>query len=372
MSKEFDYAVFIGGFRPVHGFINPDDPDDKSTINGHVKVMMEALDKADYLIVVVGSDNVARNTRVPFTAAERANFIRIATNYDPRILITSVGDYPYDDNKWAAGIQEAVNEVIDDHNSDHIDFSNDGWRDYKYRIALAGMHKDETSYYLNMFPQWSNAIAVTPGTYEGEILSSTGIRNKLFNGSLEYEKNIHPRIRDIILRDMEERPELWNRLKSDWEYEQKYESLWGKGPHVTVDALVIQAGHVLLIQRGNEYGHKLWALPGGFVNRREKLENAMLRELDEETLLKVPKKVLRGSIKSRTVYDDPFRSNRSRIITHVFKIVLDNVNAGLPEVYGSDDAEKAKWVPIASLKDMRGQFFEDHGSILAEQLGIDI
>jgi bifunctional NMN adenylyltransferase/nudix hydrolase len=367
MSKEkFDYSVFIGKFGPVHGYIS----DDPTTINGHVKVMVEALDASDFLIVVVGSANAAINTRIPFTAEERIEMIKVAVKDDPRILYTTADDHPYDDNKWAAGIQAAVDKTIEANELKKPNHSYVGWRDYKYGIALAGMYKDDTSYYLNMFPQWSNAIAIAPGTYEGEVLSSTGIRNEIFNGSIAHNRTVHPAIRKHIEDDMSANPEKWDRLKSDWKYEQQYESLWGKGPHVTVDSLVVQAGHVLLIQRGNEYGHKQWALPGGFVNRREKLVNAALRELDEETRLKVPKKVLKGSITNVTVYDDPFRSNRSRIITHVFKIVLENVNAGLPEVYGSDDAEKAKWVPIAALKELRGQFFEDHGAILQQELGI--
>lgn len=377
MSREFDYGVFIGRFAPVHGFINPENPEDKSTINGHIKVMVEALEKCDYLIVVVGSDNIARNTRTPFTAEERIRMIQEAFNWDPeylgRIIFETAGDHPYDDNKWIAGIQEAVDAAISAHNAQRIkpEFTNGGWRDYEFRIALAGMHKDETSYYLNCFPQWSNSIAVQPGSIDGEIISSTGIRNKMFNGELAHDKTIHPNVKAMILRDIEERPEIWNRLKSDWAYEQKYESLWGKGPHTTVDAVVVQAGHVLLVRRGTEYGHGLWACPGGFVNRNEKLMNAAIRELYEETKLKVPLKVLRGSIVSSKVFDDPYRSNRSRIITHVFKIVLDNVNAGLPEVYGSDDAEKAQWIPISKLKEMRGMFFEDHQHILNDALGLD-
>jgi len=354
MSQKYDYGVFIGRFSPVH--------------NGHVKVMMEALEQCDYLIVVIGSDNIARNTRNPFTASEREMLIRTATNFDQRILITSASDYPYNEPKWLAGIQRAVEDVIAEH-SPGVTFSNPGWRDYKFNIALAGMYKDETSYYLNSFPQWSNSIAIQPGTFEGEVLSATGIRNKLFNGELSYDKTMDDRVRDMIISDMETRPDIWKRLKSDWNYEQKYESLWGKGPHVTIDSLVVQAGHILLIQRGQEYGHGLWAMPGGFINRRERIEDAAIRELREETCLKVPTKVLRGSITERRYFDDPFRSNRSHIITHVHKIILENVG-GLPEVKGADDAEKAMWIPIVTVQEMidNRMFFEDHASIIEELL----
>lgn len=369
-NKEFHYSVFIGKFGPPHGYVAGPDDDFESNINGHVKVMMEALERSDYLIVVVGSNNVARNTRLLFTAEERMRMIQIATNWDERILLTSVGDHPYNDQKWVAEIQEAVDEVITDHNNQKVKpvFTVRGWSDYKYKIALAGMFKDQTSFYLNWFPQWSSSIAVSPGTADGEILSSTGIRNKIFNGELAYEKNLHPRIKQSLLIDMEENPELWKRLQSDWNYEQKYESQWGKGPHSTVDSIVVQAGHVLLIQRGQEYGHGLWAMPGGFVNYRERFLNAVVRELNEETKLHVPAKVLFGSVKDEKLYDDPFRSNRGHIVSHCFKFVLNNVDSGLPEVYGSDDAEKAQWIPISALKGMENQFFEDHFAILEDML----
>lgn len=365
---EFHYSVFIGKFGPVHGFIANQDDDFESDINGHVKVIMEALQRSDYLIVVVGSNNISRNTRIPFTAAERITMLKIATSYNPRILYVSVGDHPYNDPRWIAGIQDGVDEVIKAHERTAPIYTVKGWTDYKHKIALAGMFKDQTSFYLNWFPQWSSSIAVLPGTEGGDIISSTGIRNKIFNGELAYEKHIHPEIRDYILQHMEHYPELWARLQSDWNYEQKYEAQWGKGPHVTVDSVVIQAGHVLLIQRGNEYGHGLWALPGGFLNKRERIKNGSVRELVEETMLHLPEKVLFGSLKESKFYDEPYRSNRSHIITFCHLYVLNNVDNGLPEVYGSDDADKAEWVPISELKNMTNDFFEDHYFILEDLL----
>lgn len=353
---KFDYAVFIGKFSPVH--------------IGHVKVMVQALEKADYLIVVVGSANAARNTRIPFTVSERIRMIQMATDFDERILFTEVDDHPYNESAWLAEVQQAVDEVIE-HHAPKANFSSKGWSDYKYNIALAGMFKDSSSYYLALFPQWGNSIAIQPENADGEILSSTGIRNNLFNGNLAYDKDLPVTksgydIKRTIIADMEARPEIWNRLQRDWNYEQRYSSLWGNGPHVTVDALVIQAGHILLIQRGAEYGENLWALPGGFLNRREKILDGCIRELREETKLKVPDKVLYGSVKEVKVYDDPWRSNRSHIITHCHKIVLENVKSGLPDIMGSDDAKKAEWVPLSKVAEMYDQFFEDHGAMISD------
>lgn len=346
---KYDYGVFIGRYAPMH--------------DGHFKVMTEALEQCDYLIVVCGSDNMARNTRTPFTALERQHMIRLATNHNERILLTSVGDYPYNDNLWLAEVQRAVNEAIVLNEKQHtVSYTNKGFKDYNYKIALAGMHKDASSFYLKKFPQYES-IAVTPDMIGSVVLSATEIRTKLFTGAFDTVKHLHPEVQSLILGDMNARPDIWDRLRSDWEYELGYEAKWGKGPHTTVDNAVIQAGHILLIQRGNEYGEGLYALPGGFVNR-ERLLHAAVRELREETKLKVPEKVLFGSLKAVKVYDDPFRSNRSHIITHCHKYVLEDVSAGLPKVKGSDDAKWAGWVPISELKQMRGQFFEDHESLI--------
>ena len=61
----------------------------------------------------------------------------------------------------------------------------------------------------------------------------------------------------------------------------------GRRPMVTVDAVVFRfvgsKVQVLLIQRGNEPYKGKWALPGGFVDMDEELEDAVVRELAEET-----------------------------------------------------------------------------------------
>jgi len=160
-------------------------------------------------------------------------------------------------------------------------------------------------------------------------------------------------------------------VKSEQAFVKKYQQAWSAAPYpptfVTVDAVVIQSGHVLMVERKARPGKGLMALPGGFVDHGEKLVDACLRELREETRLKVPEPVLKGSIKSQEVFDDPHRSARGRTITHAFYIELAP-NKALPKVKGGDDAKKAMWVALADLDPT--QIFEDHYFIIQEMIGM--
>jgi bifunctional NMN adenylyltransferase/nudix hydrolase len=110
----------------------------------------------------------------------------------------------------------------------------------------------------------------------------------------------------------------------------------------------------------------LWALAGGHVGKNETAFEASLRELEEETGLKIPGKVLIGSFQGEKLFDHPERSLRGRCGKKVSRTVsishcyVLNDEHGLPRVKGMDDAEEAWWFPIAEVRKMRNEMFEDH------------
>ena len=125
---------------------------------------------------------------------------------------------------------------------------------------------------------------------------------------------------------------------------------------LTVDAIVFVKSKatifLLLIERGREPFKNKWALPGGFIDMDETLEQACIRELEEETGLKVQK------LEQFRAYDSINRDPRHRTISVVFSALLDEVKP----VKGSDDAAQAKWFPLNELPELAF----DHGEILAD------
>ena len=126
-----------------------------------------------------------------------------------------------------------------------------------------------------------------------------------------------------------------------------------------------------MIKRGNKVGYGLWALPGGFLENNERILDGCLRELDEETKIDCPEKILRGNIKAVDVFDALGRDPRGRIITHGFLFELPSRAGGLSKVKGSDDALEAKWIPYYELEQMSedGEIFSDHFDIIHSLIG---
>ena len=113
-------------------------------------------------------------------------------------------------------------------------------------------------------------------------------------------------------------------------------------PAVTADCVVITKEtepKVLLIQRGNEPFKGQWAFPGGFMNMDETTEQCAIRELEEETGLKVT------DIQQIGAYSKVDRDPRGRTVTVAYLAIIDKVEA----VKGLDDAAKAQWFSLSSL-----------------------
>lgn len=348
-----DNMLLIGRFQILHA--------------GHMAVILQGLEQANKLIIAIGSARAPRSHRNPFTYAERELMIRQSVSeIDPalndRLQIIPSVDLLYNDEQWIRNTQQSVHEHIEKDET----------------VSLIGHVKDRSSYYINMFPGWK-ATAVQ--NYKG--LSATPMRNLYFSnvghmwltdcdghkdGDSARDKLVPTAVKNF-LTDFYDTPE-YRYVASEYEFITNYRKPYLGLPFppifVTVDACVIQSGHVLLIKRKTHPGKGLWAMPGGFLKPDEDLPDATIRELYEETNIKLSDRIVRGSAKQTVVFADPYRSARGRTITHATLFHLERRGA-LPAVKGADDAEKAWWCPLSEMQPE--MIFDDHFSIIHKLIG---
>lgn len=366
--RDYKFAVLVGRFQPFH--------------NGHFEIIKHGLKIADKVIVVVGSASCAPDIKNPFSLEIRKQMILGEFNsstveitrgadyeatvteftypeYKDRVIVFGVRDYFYQENVWLADIQAKLGAYIEEGDS----------------VAILGDYKDESSYYIKYFPQWDFKPAK-----DVIKLNATDIRSFLFSASPKF--NIETGRMEgaaelaVLKKDVPEstfewlksfvRTDGYVRLCEEFKQNEQYKAIWANAPFpptfVTVDTVVICSGHVLVVKRKFNPGKGLYALPGGFVKNSERIEDAALRELKEETGIRVDKLVLRGSIEESKVFDYPERSRRGRTITHAYYIKLKD--GKLPEVRGNDDASAAFWMPLKDVMVLEPSFFEDHSHII--------
>ena len=341
-KNPFDLIVYIGRFQPFH--------------NAHKDTLDYAASMATNVLVLVGSSENATSIKNPWSFNTRYSMINDSTHI-LNLFIEGIKDYTYDDNKWITEVGNIINNHI--------------YQLSAKKIAIIGHDKDHSSFYLNYFPQWE-FIEVPSYPNHSDSIDATKIRRLLFNNDLEFIKGVLPvPVYKLLKRYIQTKE--FSVLFREWNFVESYKASWAGSPYeptfVTVDPVVVQSGHILLIERGEYPGNGLIALPGGFLDPGEKIRKAVVRELIEETGLKIPSKVLNGSIDAYDMFDDPGRSTRGRTITHAYRFTLDATQP-LPRVKGQSDAKKAKWYSFADFENMENVMYEDHFHIVKHMLNL--
>ena len=144
-------------------------------------------------------------------------------------------------------------------------------------------------------------------------------------------------------------------------YRQQVKSGFYPVQMICVDACVFWDNFVLLIRRKYLPGKGMLALPGGFVGVKERLFDAAVRECQEETGLRLDPSWCFGS----QYFDDPERSHRGRILTHVFGFQVPT-SENPPILHPADDASEARWFSLEM--DDKSLFHDDHRDIVDEMI----
>jgi bifunctional NMN adenylyltransferase/nudix hydrolase len=353
---EYDLVVYIGRFQPFH--------------NGHHQNFKRAAQLSENVLALIGTSVGPRTIKNPWTYSERKAAIVNNVREVRNLQVEGLRDYTYNDNKWIEQVGCKVATAVKQIKGEKYNLFK-ALADKEFKVAVIGHDKDHSSFYLNFFPQWEY-INMPAYPSEDNIIDANKIRQLMFTGNREFTKSVMPSsfghedmVSSMVLTDE------FELLQGEWDFIEEYRKRTRLGPYaptfVTVDAIVEQSGHILLIQRKDFPGKGLWAAPGGFIGEHERLVDGMIRELREEAGLKVPEKVLRGSIAHKDVFDDPGRSTRGRTFTHAFLIRLDD-SAELPRIKAGDDAKHAEWKSLAEFDTMQGIMYEDHFSMIKNML----
>jgi bifunctional NMN adenylyltransferase/nudix hydrolase len=324
----FEFSVFIARMEPPH--------------LAHLEIIKESLTISDRTIVVIGSYKRAPSPRMPWSAEEREAMLRVALTPEEneRVSVIYVRDYLYNDPLWLADVARQVGEITNESES----------------IVLVGHEHDHTSWYLKSFPQWKKHLMPNIDT----LPHATEIRYLYFTYDASYKAHLHSKTVEY-LEDFK-KTEKFKGLKAYFDSVRKSKSDWTGSPFPvifnTVDAVVIKSGHILCVRRGKAYGGGQIAMPGGFLEQHERIRAGAIRELKEETAIALSKEDLDAHIKDEHTFDHPERSERGRTITTAFFIDLHG--GPLPKVKGSDDADKAWWMPLNEFYNREEEFFEDH------------
>ncbi|QDH49089.1 hydrolase [Pantoea phage Phynn] len=356
---KYDKAVVIGRFQPFH--------------NGHVKMVSEALAESKTVYVLIGSALSFPNVRNPLTASERQSMITswAVSTMDPkdssRIVFRHIPDFLYNEEKWKTSIRTAIEETSGD------------------KIGIYGYYKDKDSYWLKSFG-WEHRevepyLVSVPGDSESSYeINATEIRAELFAHKNGWDYKLRNRVpRSVISRlDTWMNGDTFWRLiyeNDHWERErEKFRNYPYKGTLNcnTADAVVVCNNHLLVIERKYHPGQGSYALPGGHKNDNESFLDCAIRELLEEVRIKVPEKVIRGSIRNSMLFDHPLRSYMFCKPTVAQYIKLEPNNDGsLPRIAGgADDAADAFWMPLHQVVKYQDKFFDDHFQIVTAFTGI--
>lgn len=312
-------GIIIGRFQPLH--------------EGHIHAIETAASKVDKLIILIGSANSCRSIKNPWSYTERKIYLLKTIHYSCNIHIEPLNDYRYNDTQW---ISDVKNTVYNATSQDVVP-------------TLFG-HMKEGNDYLTWFPEWE--FQDIPSIHS---VNSTMIRSEMYESK-------NPLVPKTVI--------------DDFDFYKKESELFRDYPFPETlnfncaDTVLECLGFVLVIKRLRAPGQGSWALPGGFKNANETFLECAIRELYEETNLRVPEKVIRGSIVSSKMFDSPNRSFGIPRNTFAFHIKIEpNQDGSLPRANGGDDASECRWVPIGEV--LNGyNLYDDHSDIISELTGV--
>lgn len=283
-ATSFSHGVFVGRFQPPH--------------RTHLAVMLEALERVDVLVVVLGSTRSARTPKNPFTDDERREMIAAALTDAgvprARFSFGGVRDF-YDMALWAAAVRADVARLVP----------------AEATVALLGHEKDASSAYLREFPDWPYVP-----TRVTSDLSATRVRRALFDLEVETLAELVPPTVADFLGAFPNTP-AFAELREDDAFLRRWHAALATAPvlptFLAVHALVRRDDRVLLWRRAERPSLGSLSLPGGRLFERLGAEASLRRHLNTNALPR-----------PRRVFDHPDRSLLGREVMLTYDVDADS------------------------------------------------
>ncbi len=335
-------AVVIGRFQIVH--------------DQHVYLIREAMKVSEVTLVLVGSVNTPRTPKNPFTQEERHRMLSLVFEDEiasGKVHLSGIEDYVRD-SRWEEEVVEIVQVYLQVLQLD--------------KVTLVGHSKDESSYYLKSFPQFSyQEIPARSKT------NATSIRSAFFEHRVLEEV---PVIVSDYLNSVRMNSDWFQQIKEEYRYNKVEQcKLLDHYPYKsslnvsTADTVVSCFGKHLLVKRKDSPYKGCWALAGGHKDSDETYLQAALRELVEETSLDLTGYEVNAEKMFDKVGRDPVCSKNSMCYFITFN--QEKYKQTPPVVVALDDAVEVGWFTTDELINMKEVLAFDHYEMLDYFLNLE-
>lgn len=322
-------SIVIGRFQPFH--------------KQHLELVKEALDVSDRVIICIGSVNQSRTMKNPFTFEQRKVIIT-TTLINAGIDVGNVSyegleDKPTDD-EWLKQITSKLEDET--------------------TYTLVGYHKDDSSYYLDLFEDFG--ISYHEFESKGEM-SATFIRQSWYSNysSCNLADSVDAGVAKLLVNT---RNQQWYKdLLDENRYICQQKDVFKDYPYpdslnvCTADAVIVNPdGEVCFIRRGSQPQKGLLALVGGHKESNETFLQAAKREAEEEVGVKGNELFLLGQ---PIISDNPDRDpSMTKVSVAYIFTVLD-----WKKLTPNDDAVKIEWIKWKDIPDFKSEIAFDHFEI---------
>lgn len=307
----FDTAIYIGRFQPFH--------------LGHYQSCKQALASAKRLIILLGSAQMGPIPKDPWSFSERSDMIRGALDdaWQARVIIEPMLDSLYDQTAW----EKRVVNIVAKH-TERAD-----------KIALVAYAKDQTSFYLEKFPQWSTLDIPLITDQYAKGIDATDIREALWINKKIKSDVLSPYVAD----------KLSTYLNSD-----AYQSLLDARPILTMCQQQQIPQTILMLKTSEEILLEIRQSPLG------QSQLALPSFQDEQTWQDFKALYL---TQTNTVDWAPSHSVQSILLDVPYQIMIATVKkpVSLPNVY--------VWLSYQAL--LENDLFADHRSLLYRPLNLN-